>query len=163
MQFWELINRSNFLKDKFKNIDDHFKEIEINGISNNSKNIKKKFIFTDNLISSQKKDMKKFTNIVISKSGNTTETIVNANILIKKKDKNIFITEDKPSYLNLLAKKLRADIIHHNNFIGGRYSVLSEVGMLPAELMGLSPKKFKQLNFLIKKKNFINSLISFNT
>ena len=45
MQFWELINRSNFLKDKFKNIEDHFKEIEINGISNNSKNIKKKFIF----------------------------------------------------------------------------------------------------------------------
>ncbi len=122
--------------------------------------VKKKFTFTDNLISSQKKDMKKFTNIVISKSGNTTETIVNANILIKKKDKNIFITGDKPSYLNLLAKKLRADIIHHNNFIGGRYSVLSEVGMLPAELMGLSPKKFKQLNFLIKKKNFINSLIS---
>ena len=45
MQFWELINRSDFLKDKFKNIKDHFKEIEINGISNNSKNIKKKFIF----------------------------------------------------------------------------------------------------------------------
>ena len=43
MQFWELINRSNFLKEKFKNIEDHFKEIEINGISNNSKNIKKKF------------------------------------------------------------------------------------------------------------------------
>ena len=121
--------------------------------------IKKKFIFSDNLISSQKKDKKKFTNIIISKSGNTTETIVNANILIKKKDKNIFITEDKPNYLNLLARKLRADIIHHNNFIGGRYSVLSEVGMLPAELMGLDPKKFKQLNFLIKKKSFINLLI----
>jgi UDP-N-acetylmuramoyl-L-alanyl-D-glutamate--2,6-diaminopimelate ligase len=45
MQFWELINRSNFLKDKFKTIKDHFKEIEISGISNNSKNIKKKFIF----------------------------------------------------------------------------------------------------------------------
>ncbi|MFL2822230.1 MAG: UDP-N-acetylmuramoyl-L-alanyl-D-glutamate--2,6-diaminopimelate ligase [Alphaproteobacteria bacterium] len=45
MKFWELINRSNFLKDNFKNIEDHFKEIEINGISNNSKNIKKKFIF----------------------------------------------------------------------------------------------------------------------
>ena len=45
MQFWELINRSNFLKEKFKNIEDHFKEIEINGISNNSKNIKKNFIF----------------------------------------------------------------------------------------------------------------------
>ena len=45
MRFWELINRSDFLKDKFKNIEDHFKEIEINGISNNSKNIKKQFIF----------------------------------------------------------------------------------------------------------------------
>ena len=45
MKFWELINRNSFLKDKFKNIEDHFKKIEINGISNNSKNIKKQFIF----------------------------------------------------------------------------------------------------------------------
>ena len=28
-------------------------------------------------------------------------------------------------------------------FIGGRYSVLSEVGMLPAEFMGLNPNKFR--------------------
>ena len=47
--------------------------------------VKKKFTFIDNLISSRKKDNKKLTNIIISKSGNTTETIVNANILIKKK------------------------------------------------------------------------------
>ena len=31
---------------------------------------------------------------------------------------------------------MRADVIDHNNFIGGRYSVLSEVGMLPAEFNG---------------------------
>ena len=31
--------------------------------------------------------------------------------------------------------------------------------MLPAELMGLNSKKFKQINNLIKNKNFINSLI----
>ena len=49
--------------------------------------------------------------------------------------------------------------MHHNNFIGGRYSVLSEVGMLPAELMGLNIKKFKQLNNLIKNKKFIDSLV----
>jgi glucose-6-phosphate isomerase len=49
--------------------------------------------------------------------------------------------------------------VHHNNFIGGRYSVLSEVGMLPAELMGLNIKKFKQLNNLIKNKKFIDSLV----
>ena len=59
-----------------------------------------------------------------------------------------------------LAKKLKSDIIHHNNYIGGRYSVLSEVGMLPAELMGLKASNFRQLNNLIKNKRFINSLIS---
>ena len=32
--------------------------------------------------------------------------------------------------------------------------------MLPAELMGLNPLKFKQYNNLIKNKNFIKSLIS---
>ena len=58
----------------------------------------------------------------------------------------------------MLAKKLKSEIIHHNNFIGGRYSVLSEVGMLPADLMGLDIKKFKQINNLIKNKNFINLL-----
>ena len=58
-----------------------------------------------------------------------------------------------------LAHKLKADVIHHNNFIGGRYSVLSEVGMLPAELMGLNSNKFKRLNYLIKNKSFINSLV----
>ena len=122
--------------------------------------IKKKFVFSDNLQVNLIKDKKKYTNLIVSKSGNTIETIVNANIFIKKKDRNIFITENKNSYLLNLAKKLKSDIIHHNNYIGGRYSVLSEVGMLPAELMGLKASNFRQLNNLIKNKKFINSLIS---
>ncbi|MDC0642532.1 glucose-6-phosphate isomerase [Candidatus Pelagibacter sp.] len=122
--------------------------------------IKKKFKFSHNLQANLSTDKKKFTNLIISKSGNTIETIVNANILIKKKDKNIFITENKNSYLYHLAKKLKSDIVHHNNYIGGRYSVLSEVGMLPAELMGLKSNNFRQLNNLIKNKFFFNSLIS---
>ena len=122
--------------------------------------IKNNFLFIDNLKFSQKVKKKNYTNIVISKSGNTIETIVNANILIKNKDRNIFITEDKYSYLKLLANKLKAEIINHNNFIGGRYSVLSEVGMLPAELMGLNSNKFKQIKSLIKNKRFENALLS---
>ena len=124
--------------------------------------IKKKFTFINNLDPKIKKynSKKKNINLIISKSGNTLETISNANVYLKKKDKNIFITENKNSYLNNLAKDLKAEIIHHNNFIGGRYSVLSEVGMLPAELMGLNSRKFKQLNSLIKNKNFINHLIA---
>ena len=122
--------------------------------------IRKNFVFADNLQAAQIKKKKKYTNLIVSKSGNTIETVVNANILIKKKDRNIFITENKDSYLFSLAEKLKSDIIHHNNYIGGRYSVLSEVGMLPAELMGLKASNFRQLNNLIKNKKFINSLIS---
>ena len=93
--------------------------------------IKKKFYFIENLQSQNKFiNNKKYNNIIISKSGNTIETIVNANILIKKNDKNIFITENKNNYLNSLAQKLNEYIINHNNYIGGRFSVLSEVGML---------------------------------
>ena len=123
--------------------------------------IKKKFSFIDNLQSFSKiNNVKKITNLVISKSGNTIETIINTNLLLKKKHRNIFITENKKSYLYLLAEKLKADIVEHNNFIGGRYSVLSEVGMLPAELMGLKSNKFKNLNLLVKNKIFFNSLVS---
>ena len=118
------------------------------------------FEFVDNLNTDKSKVLKKkYTNLVISKSGNTIETIANSNVFIKKNDNNIFITENKRSYLYLLAEKLKAEVIYHNNFIGGRYSVLSEVGMLPAELMGLDYKKFRQLNSLIKNKKFLNALI----
>ena len=123
--------------------------------------IKKNFIFINNLNPRLKKgNNKKILNLIVSKSGNTIETIVNSNILVKKKDKNIFITENKKNYLYLLGQKLKADIIHHNNYIGGRYSVLSEVGMLPAELMGLDSKKFRQFNNLIKNRGYLNALIS---
>ncbi len=119
----------------------------------------KKFEFID-YFPSKILNKKKNINIVISKSGNTLETISNVSVLLKKKEKNIFITENKKSYLTELANKLKTEIISHNNYIGGRYSVLSEVGMLPAHLMGYEPKKFRRLNHLIKNKRFINSLVS---
>tara|TARA_B110000967_G_C18829737_1_gene533384 strand:+ start:331 stop:1488 length:1158 start_codon:yes stop_codon:yes gene_type:complete len=124
--------------------------------------IKKKLTFYDNLTPNLKTlSKKKNLNLIVSKSGNTIETITNVNLILKKNnDKSIFITENKKSYLLSLAQKLKAEIIHHNNFIGGRYSVLSEVGMLPAELMGLKQKDFKQLNNLIKDRKFINLLVS---
>ena len=124
--------------------------------------VKKNFCFFNNLQCKElSKSKSKKVNLIISKSGNTLETISNFNLILKnqKKNKNVVITEKKNSHLSFLAKKLKAEIIEHKNFIGGRYSVLSEVGMLPAEIMGLNEKKFKRFNNLIKNKSFINSLI----
>ena len=124
--------------------------------------IKKKFIFFNNLQNRNNFQLnnKKIFNIIVSKSGDTLETIINANKLTNQSIKNnLFIIGNNVSYLNLLAKKLKSEIIEHKNFVGGRYSVLSEVGMLPAELMGFNEKKFKRFKYLINKKNFINFLI----
>tara|TARA_Y100000992_G_C21247955_1_gene484334 strand:+ start:415 stop:1569 length:1155 start_codon:yes stop_codon:yes gene_type:complete len=159
-------NKKNLLKYKKKR---NYRIIGMGGSSLGSRaiydflkhKINKKFEFLDNLSSNYKNLSNANTlNLIISKSGNTLETIVNSNINIKKNQKNIFITENKNSYLHILAEKLKAEIIHHNNFIGGRYSVLSEVGMLPAELMGLNILKFKQLNYLVKNKKYLNHLVN---
>ena len=122
---------------------------------------KKKFIFINNLkpILSKNEKNKKACNIIISKSGNTLETISNSSLLINK-NKNVFITENKSSNLFKLANELKSEVIEHKNYVGGRYSVLSEVGMLPAELMGFKEKKFKRFNKLVKSKNFVSNLIT---
>ncbi len=121
--------------------------------------IKKNFYFFDNIDSKNHKikTRKKTLNIIISKSGNTLETVVNDNIF-STRDK-LYITENRNSYLKNLALKLKSEIIEHKNYIGGRYSVLSEVGMLPAELMGLKSDKFKRFDKLILKKQFVESLL----
>ena len=160
---------SNKFLDKFKN---RFSSIRLIGMGGSilgtkaiysflNSQIKKKIFFFDNLLPLLKKEKKsKFLNIIISKSGNTLETISNTNNIVKKSQRNIFITENSNNYLRNLANQLKAEIVDHNNFIGGRYSVLSEVGMLPCSLIGLKSNKFKQFNSLIKKKGFIDSLVS---
>ena len=122
--------------------------------------IKKKFYFFDNLDSKNKiiKTKSKSLNLIISKSGNTLETIVNENIF--SGSNKLYITENSNNYLRNNALRLKKEIIEHKNFIGGRYSVLSEVGMLPAELMGLNSNKFKKFDKLISNRDFLNSLLT---
>jgi len=130
--------------------------------------IKKKVFFFDNLDPLLKVEFNKIKNlknscfIVVSKSGNTLETITNLNIFSSKlllKNKLVIITEFKESALMEIGNKLNAEFIEHKNFIGGRYSVLSETGMFPAALMNLNLEKFKNLNKLIYNKKFVSSLI----
>ena len=156
----------NKLLKKYK----YFKNINIIGMGGSSlgskaiykflhHKIKKKLTFSESL-NLNKENINKGLNIIISKSGNTLETIVNSNLALSKNKKNIFITENKNNYLKVLADKLKVVLVEHKNFIGGRFSVLSEVGMLPSQLMGLSENKFKQYNRLIVQKKFLNDLIN---
>ena len=124
--------------------------------------IKKDFIFVDDLDSIILKKIKKINKkkvlfIIISKSGNTLETITNINLLtfFSFNEKNtIIITEAKNNALNNFAKKKKILIIKHRTYIGGRYSVLSEVGMVPAYFMGLDLKKFR--------KNLLKNIDGYN-
>tara|TARA_B100000029_G_C17578442_1_gene958870 strand:- start:571 stop:1779 length:1209 start_codon:yes stop_codon:yes gene_type:complete len=132
------------------------------------KKINKKVFFFDNLdanLNLKYKNIKNLNNscfVIISKSGNTIETITNLGIIFSKKllrNKMVIITQSSNSELIAFANRYNAEIIEHREYIGGRYSVLSEAGMFPAALMGLNLKKFKNFKFLIKNKNFIDSLI----
>ena len=125
--------------------------------------IKKKFYFLNNLdihkiLNLKKKISPKDTLfIVISKSGNTIETLSNFFYLdiLKKNSKNIIIiSEKKNNILFNISKKFNLFFIEHKNYIGGRYSVLSEVGLVPAYFMGLNLIKLRKnvSKYLFKEK-----------
>ena len=154
------------------------------------KTVKKKLYFFDDLNESNimfYKKKEKLSNtlfIIISKSGNTVETLSNTFSLdlFKRRQKNIIIiSEKKNNSLFNLAKKFNLFYIEHKDYIGGRYSVLSEVGIIPAYLMGINIRrlrheisdifKIKNQKFLkestiklasLMKKNKINNLIFLN-
>ena len=127
------------------------------------KKIKKKVYFFDNLDFEKISKFKKKENnnkvlfLIISKSGNTIETLSNLLILeiIKKKSKNIIIiSEKKDSFLKHLANKFNLYYVEHNEHVGGRYSVLSEVGILPSYLMGVDIFKLRtQIKDFLKGKH----------
>jgi glucose-6-phosphate isomerase len=131
------------------------------------KKIKKKIYFFDDIEEQKILNFKKEIHIsntlfiIISKSGNTIETLSNSfslNILKKNAKNVIIISEKQNNTLYSISKKLNLFYIEHKNFIGGRYSVLSEVGILPAYLMGINTKKLRSRileSLKGKQKNFL--------
>ncbi len=128
--------------------------------------VKKKIYFFNNLdedkiINFKKKEnLSKVLFIIISKSGNTIETLSNTFALniIKKRSKNvIIISEKKNNFLFSLSQRLDLFYVEHKNFVGGRYSVLSEVGIIPAYLMGINISKLRSniLDFLEGKNKIL--------
>ncbi len=92
-------------------------------------------------------DLKTTRFIAISKSGGTAETLMQTLTAAEALQaagldcggQFAVITEPHDSALRKFAQSIKAPILDHPTGIGGRYSVLSIVGMLPAMLMGLDP------------------------
>ena len=135
------------------------------------KKIKKNVLFLNNINQEKlkenknKKREKKTLFIIISKSGSTIETLSNffALKVIKKNSKNIIIISEKNNKsLYLISQKMKLFFIEHKKYIGGRFSVLSEVGIVPAYLMGIDIKKLRK-NLLIhlnnKNKSFLRDSV----
>ena len=130
----------------------------------------KNYYFLDNLNNSTvndfiKKDLSKFSIFIISKSGRTLETLTNCNIILnnfkkikKEISKNFIIISEKNSLLHNFARKNNILFFEHNTNLSGRYSVLSEAGLL---MFNLDYKKIIQgINSVLKKdlnKNLINN------
>ena len=108
--------------------------------------IRDEIIYFDNLDFEYLKNFFKRQNIkdyiffIISKSGDTFETLAMLNLLVleskKIKNFNIFdnmvvITEDKESILKSFTNTNKIKFVEHNPNIGGRFSILSETGILP--------------------------------
>ncbi len=109
------------------------------------------FSFTDALA---RVDLKTTRFVAVSKSGTTAETLLQtlaAADAIEKagggkwlKDHFVIVTEPKPSALRAFAEQIGAPILDHPLGVGGRYAVLTIVGMFPALLMGLDAKALRE-------------------
>jgi glucose-6-phosphate isomerase len=86
---------------------------------------------------------------IISKSGGTTETVANFEILLatlqkhkgKKANEFVVVTTDNDSHLMHFAKENKFTVLPMPKKVGGRYSVLSLVGLFPLAVLGIDIKK----------------------
>jgi len=129
----------------------------------------KNYYFLDNLNiytvnSFIKKDLSKFSIFIISKSGQTLETLTNCNIILnsfKKRKRNIsknfIIISEKNSILFNFARKNNILFFEHNTNLSGRYSILSDSGLL---MFNLDHKKIIQGINSVLKKNLKKDLIN---
>ncbi len=92
------------------------------------------------------RDLKHVHWLFISKSGTTIETLAvldHVDAIYKEKNLRLstystVITEPKPSALNLWAEKHKVPSLEIPLNVGGRFSVLTPVGLFPAEFLGVS-------------------------
>ncbi|HTT97118.1 MAG TPA: hypothetical protein VMF58_03655 [Rhizomicrobium sp.] len=101
-----------------------------------------------------KVDLKTTRFVAISKSGGTAETLMQALTAADLFDKAgaakylkhhfVMITEPGDNVLRKFAASIEAPVLDHPKDVGGRYSVLTMCGALPAILMGIDIKALRK-------------------
>ena len=91
--------------------------------------------------------------LAISKSGSTLETLATLMVALDRLgagagaapvgERMVAITDPAPNPLRELAAGRGAMVLDHDPALGGRYSVLSAVGLVPAALVGLDPARIR--------------------
>ena len=91
-------------------------------------------------------DKKRVGLVAISKSGTTAETLTQLLTVLERLTPAFFvaITEPADNPVRRLATRRGAVVIDHDPGLGGRYSVLSCVGLLPALIAGLDAGAVRQ-------------------
>lgn len=92
--------------------------------------------------------------VAVSKSGGTAETLCQFTVILEAMLEALdesrlagqaaVLTEPKDSPLTALAERWRLPRLNHDLGVGGRFSVLSVVGLLPALLAGLDAAAFRE-------------------
>jgi len=172
-----IINAEDFSKNK-----NHFMIFGTGGSNLGSKALinilqgreKNRISFYDNIdpigfkYSIERVDLKKTGYIIISKSGETPETLSQFASLIQFfEQKNqlefflqncLIITENKASSLREISNQYKCTILDHEVNIGGRFSVFSNVGMIPAIIAGIDVIKIhngiKDIMINVKEDSF---------
>ena len=100
-----------------------------------------KFSHIENEIGIARRQKRRVIMNIISKSGGTTETMMNAELLLKRvgpfRAEDIVATTDEHSPLWNLSKKLGYRVLAIPKIVGGRYSVLTSVGLFPLSVARL--------------------------
>jgi glucose-6-phosphate isomerase len=97
-------------------------------------------------------DWKNTAILVISKSGNTVETLAQMSVLLRKAktvlganvSKHFFvITIANDNSLHSIAKANGIRVLAHDPDLGGRFSILSSVGLIPAAAIGMDIRRLR--------------------
>ena len=127
-------------------------------------------LFIDNIdphsidLALQRIDWQRTGFLVISKSGNTVESLAQMAVLLRQAKARLSnyaahfyvltILNDNP--LHRLAREHGMHLLAHDPDLGGRFSVFSSVGLLPAAVAGLDIRAFRAGTRAVLHENFFS-------